>query len=618
MNSIVVWNNKILLKWDKKIPEHAKPNSIHTPDDIIYWWEHLDGFTSFAKRSGMYTMSFSRQNISRLKKQFGVFQIERGQEEIRSLVDKVKLFDELVKKAEMIKALPAEQLPQYQYKVPPLGEFQHREVVFLVEMPLSPIFADCGTGKTFCVLCSTEQQIKQRLITPGKTLICGKLATLESGWLEDAANFTNLKVVSLWLPQSSKRKEKILERLNEPADAYVINHDGVRVFEEALLAKRFEKVVVDESTILKGFHGMDAHIKGGAFGRSLVRISQYAKYKVIMSGTPAPNGPIDLWGQMHFLDQDGLLLDPVFNDFRNDNYFKVDLRREEDRYREDGRYRPMGPKTPKKWELKQGALARVSNLVTPLSYRVKIRDHIKDLPELSIMKRQIELTAEQRKHYDDMENRLCVEIDQERIAVPIILTKLMKLRQITGGFIIDNEGKSHQLESNPKVEELDSLLEEEIDPNDKVVIYAQYKWEIEMIESRYKHFKIVPVYGENYSRENLDNIDRFRKDPECRLIVLHPKCAAHGVTFTMAHYMIFYSIDYSAENNYQCVKRIERAGQKEPMFVYYLLGRKSIDQTIYDALKVKEHIQSQIIDPGWQDTANNSILTSWRVNKHET
>ena len=87
------------------------------------------------------------------------------------------------------------------------------------------------------------------------------------------------------------------------------------------------------------------------------------------------------------------------------------------------------------------------------------------------------------------------------------------------------------------------------------------------------------------------NIKKFREDEKTRVIVLHPKSAAHGVTFTMAHHLIFYSIDHSAEDNYQCIHRIKRAGQKQPMFVYTIMCRRTIDELIYKVIELKNKNQ---------------------------
>lgn len=609
MNSVTIWNDKIILNWDGVLPQNMPKDAYHEPSDVIHFWEKLNGFVRYSKRARVFILNLSKQNLKRIHAQFGQIPVKTGSDKITEIKSKQEAIYNMAQLAEKCKSLPVDSLPTHSYKVSPLGDYQHRGVIYLCNVNRAPLFASCGVGKTNMVLNSTERQIKLGLVKPGKTLICAKLATIETGWLEDAKKFTDLKVTSLWLPQSKHRKEKIIEALNTPSDVYVINHDGVRVFKDALVEKSFEKVVVDESTILKGFHGMSEKIKGGQFGRALLEVSHNASWRVVMSGTPAPNGPQDLWGQFYFLDPDGLFLEPSFSDFQHEFMELLDLRRADKKYRYiDGEriFIPLRPTDPKKWIPKKDSIEKVSKIINPIAYRIRIRDHLKDLPELTTSKRIVEMDSDQKKHYMDMEVKLKVEIDDSRITVPVKVAQLQKLRQITGGFIIDMEEKFHPLPKNPKLDELDSLLEDEIEHNEKVIIYAQYRWEIETIELRYKKFNIVSAYGGNSSKKNLDNIKRFINEPEVRIIVMHPKAYAHGITLTVAHYMIFYSMDHSAEDFYQCVGRIERASQKHPMFVYCILCKRSIDEQIYQVVQTKIKNQGELID------TDQLLIDLWR------
>lgn len=589
MNTIDIQDDKIILHWDGTLPPGIDPSRVD-PEDVPHFWEHLRGFVRYSKSRRQFYLTFSKQNLKRIHRQFGTIPVRWGKEKLDGLKDKVSRLNSVVDKAMKIKTVPLEQLPAYNYKVPPIGEYQHRGVVFLRNTPVAPLFADCGVGKTYMTLVSTELQIQSGQISSGKTLVCGKLATLFSGWMEDCAKFTNLKANVLWVPRKGKyantrnRHEEILRRLNDPADLYLINHDGVRLFEDQLAEKKFEKVVVDESTILKGFHGESDRIKGGAFGKALMNVARYAPWRVVMSGTPMPNGPMDLWGQFYFLDPDGLLLEPSFVDYRTDTYDGIKLGRD------------RGPRTPTKWVVKKDAVDRVASIVSPIQYRVRLRDVQPDFPPLTQIVREVEMSAGQQKHYDDMKKQLKVEINDTRIAISVRLTQLMKLRQITGGFIIDHNDVTHQIDDSAKLEAMDSLIEDEIDHQEKVVIFCEYRWEIETLRDRYKHFNAVTIYGGNTTVENHENIKRFKTDPSVRLVICQPQAAAHGLTFTESHYMIFYSISHSAEFNYQAKARIERTGQKHAMFVYYILCKGSVDSAIYRAIQNKNEAQQALID----------------------
>ena len=590
MIKLIVWKDTVMFKWDGVFPANIPPE--HAQNH----WVHLKGFAHFAKKSKNHVLSLSAGNIDRIFLQFGKENVgyanSNAQLVIEKLLEARAKFKSMCQHAASIQSAPIEVLPKYDYKAPPLAPYQHRGVVMLTEVPRMPLFADCGMGKTFMTLVSTEIQIKKGIIPRGKTLICAKLATLESGWLEDVQKFTDLKLVNLWIASGYKRKEKFLELLNSEGDAYLINHEGVLAFKDALVEKKFNKIIVDESTILKGYRGSYGGRKTGKIGQALLDVAYAAHWRVIMTGTPAPNGPEDLWGQIHFLDPKGNLLERQFNEFQQ-LYF-------------DAQRFSIGSKKVCEWKPRHDTFDRVSSRIAPLMYRLKIRDNL-ELPELTKMKRMIYMVQEQKHHYKDLNEFLATVINDERILTPVKVVQLMKLRQVTGGFLIDHEDKSHALSVNPKIEELDSILEDEISVKEKVVIYAQYRWEINLIENRYKKYGSVSVYGENSAQKNLANIKSFIEDPKIRIIVLHPKSAAHGITFTVAHYMVFYSLSYSEENHYQCVKRIERAGQKNSMIVMYLLCKGTIDEIIFSILQEKANDQSKLID------VEERLITEWRI-----
>lgn len=553
----------------------------------------LRGRGRFKESNRSFVFALSSDNLRRLSEQLRKISVKSGQEYIDALYDRQCDFLSQLRKARAVKSMTT--LPDYDYKVPPLAEYQHRGCVYLTNVKPGVMFADCGTGKTWIVINSTEQQIKKGMIERGKTLVCVKLATIKHGWLADTAKFSDLKAVSVWALPGKKRRDKLLKLLDEPADFYVINHDGVRLLTKELAAKGFQKVVVDESTILKTYRGPRG--RTSAFGKALEQVSAKASYRVIMSGTPAPNDADDLWGQMKFVDPDGFLLGASFKDFKA-SYMK-DIRLG----------KPNDPNAKVKPVMTISGRSAVRDALTPLVYRVKLRDHIRDMPAKLVMSRSLPMTPEQARHYDEMEDSLATLIDDELVVVSVMLAALSKLRQITGGFLLDVDGKAHSIKDNPKMKMMDDLLRDEIAGDEKVVIFAQHRYEIEAIEERFSDLGVGTVYGGNTAAGKVKAIDDFLNDPKVRLLILHPKSAAHGITLTVARYMIFYSFGYSNEDDYQAVRRIERASQKREMRVYYLLCEDSIDEVMFDTVAVKALAQSQLLD---NDEADKDVDRLWK------
>lgn len=602
MTSFFPFREALAIKWDGVLPPGA-PN-ITDPEKALMYLTHIAPFAKYSKKMNAYIMALSAQNLRRIHAQFGNIRVSSNYYLIDALKKKNEELKEILKKVDFVKNTDPAGFPKIEYKVKPLGIYQERGVHFLLANPKAPLFADCGVGKSYMILMACQERLRKGLVDPGKILICVKLATLFSGWKADVEKFTDLKAQLLWLPQTKNRKEKIRELINTPADLYVINHDGVKLFEQELSEKNFQFVVIDESTILKSFRGARSQ-KGGAFGKAAMNVARRATYRAIMSGTPAPNGIEDLWGQFKFLDPEGLMLEASISDFRK-TYMKEVFFGD-----------PGNDNTPSTWVPKKDSVEKVHAIIKPMSYIVKIRDCITDLPPRTNHVRSVLMTAEQERHYEELAHEFLTYIEGQAIEVRISVSLILKFRQITGGFLYDHDNNPHVIAGeNPKMVEMDCLLREQIPAEEKVVIFAQYDWEIRTLAERYKDLGVVTVYGGNSSSTNLKNINDFINNPAPKLIILHPKSAAHGITLTVACYMIFYSFSYSAEDDYQAVKRIERAVQKRAMVVYYLSAMQSVDEIMYEVVR-KKQINQDVVISGTRVDDDQDIVTSFTAHLRE-
>jgi SNF2 family DNA or RNA helicase len=404
---------------------------------------------------------------------------------------------------------------------------------------------------------------------------------IEATWME--AHLMDGSVIPygpIWGQQVEKeetRKNILEEMLNDNAvDIYLINHDGVRIYEEMLKAHKFEWVIIDESTKIKS---MNSKVT-----RSHIEISWNALRRTTMSGTPNPNGFLDLWSQYYFLDR-GMTLNTKIKDFQRDYFTPIKI----------GHF---GGQDAVKWELRDPrSRDALVEKVRSTSIFLKQRDCV-DLPPRTDMVREIVMTAAQSKAYKEMEKDLVSDfLDQktkQNLTVEAVntLSKLMKLRQMTSGFVGHSEGTAalESMKDNPKLVEMDDLLEEIGD--NKVVIACQFKEEIYALLDRYRHLGASAVFGDAKLSDRIDAINKFQKTNELKIIILQPQAAAHGITLTEAHYFVFLSLDYNFEYYYQVGKRIERIGQRNPMFMYHFLaktedGCDTIDHDLMDVLRSK-------------------------------
>lgn len=388
-----------------------------------------------------------------------------------------------------------------------------------------------------------------------------------------------LTPVTLVNVRANNIREKIRSR---EFDLDIINHEGVLFFKEELKNKNYEYIVVDESTVIKN--------PKGKIYQALCSIAENTKFKRVLSGTPSPQGPQDLWSQFFFLDM-GITLGANYNEFLQENFNLIDMSGGSGKYM-------MKPVIRE--HLKDGKIGTIEFINEALSNRVfrcKLRDCV-DLPPLIERKLDVFLTDDLQKHYDKMKEELCVELKDKKIEVTIDLAKIGKLRQIASGFIMDKNEENPVIrlsKSNPKLEALKEWLSE-IPEDEKVVIFATYKEEIKLLLKEFGK-KAVHIYGGTSAKDKLANQRAFVNDPSVRYIICQPSSAAYGVNkLTVARYLVFYSIDYRSDTIYQAIKRIERTGQKRSMVVLYLIAKNTIDEIMYRATKVKDRIQQKTID----------------------
>ena len=358
-----------------------------------------------------------------------------------------------------------------------LKPFEHQVVGFhfLHALKSPALLSQPGTGKTATVLWFSHSLT---LVGKWAFLVFCPVNLIEHVWIEDAKKFLpdEFEAVSLREPSSpsilaadwptgadKKNKEdrkkayanakrrhrkKVDERYLTEADMFILNYEGVqtaakekRILE---LAKRLRKqgydlcLILDESSRFKS--------RTSRTYKAMKKIRALCERCVIMSGTPSPNGLADLWSQFMVLDE-GMTLQSSFTDYRFDTHYQFSFK-----------VGPNKDKTVVKWNPAKGAARKVHELIYPRMVRFRTDDCI-DLPPRRFLVRHVDMTKEQREVYDDMEDYLFTEIDGEPVTAKVAVAKLMKLREITGGFVIDDNGKEAALAKiPPKMAELDTAI----------------------------------------------------------------------------------------------------------------------------------------------------------------
>ena len=441
-------------------------------------------------------------------------------------------------------------------------------------------FMEMGTGKTKVLLDNAAM-----LYDKGK--IDGLLIVAPKGvvgtWYnqEIPAHLPNHieNVVTLWQANITKGQQEKLNDLFETGQDFHIlimnveafSTDKGKEFADKFLNSHDTLMVIDESTTIKNPKAKRT--------KSIIGLSTRAKYRRIMTGSPVTKNPLDLYSQCEFLD-------PWLLDFTSYYAFR-------NRYAEMKTMYIQGRSIQVVDKFKN--LHELSEQLKEFSYRV-LKEDCLDLPEKNWTKRQITLTPDQRKIYNQMKETALAVLNGKQATTMTVLTQLMRLHQITCGHFTADDGTIQRIANNRINELMDVLSEME----GKAIIWAHYQWDIkDIIKEIVKVHgpgSVIDYYGLTPQDERQDNIKKFQNPTNSvRFLVGTPATGGYGITLTAASTMIYYSNGYDLEKRQQSEARIDRIGQENPMTYIDIICEDTVDERIVKALRKKINIATEIM-----------------------
>jgi hypothetical protein len=393
------------------------------------------------------------------------------------------------------------------------------------------------------------------------------------------------KKMVLWEANITKSKQKeldILFKTDEDLHILIMNVEAFSTKKGTLFAKKFLSchttlMAIDESTTIKSPTANRT--------KSIIDLGRDVKYKRILTGSPVTKSPLDLFTQCYFLDP-WLLEQQSYYAFKT----KYAITK---RIHEGARsveivvgYRNIG---------------ELSDKLKPFSYRI-LKDDCLDLPEKTFMKRIVRLTDEQEKVYKQMKQLALAELNGKLLTTGSVLTQLMRLHQITSGHFVANDGTT-QILKNERLDELLNVLNE---IEGKAIIWAHYRYDIQVIvEALKKEFgekSVVTYYGDTSQDDRQKAIrDIQDKDSPVRFLVGTPQTGGYGITLTGANTMIYYSNGYDLEKRQQSEARIDRIGQTRHMTYIDIICENTVDEKIVEALRKKVNIASKVMGEELKD-----------------
>ena len=440
-------------------------------------------------------------------------------------------------------------------------------------------FMEMGTGKTK-VLIDNLAMLYDKGKVDGALIIApkGVIGTWYNQELPNHLPDHIENVTVLWQPNITKKQQEQLDSLFEPEEHLHILNMNVEAFSTTKgveFASKFLSchntlMVIDESTTIKTPKAKRT--------KSIVHLSESAKYRRIMTGSPVTKNPLDLYSQCYFLDPFHL---------EHESYYSFRTR-----------YAIMKTAniSGRQIQLVNGFknLGELSDKLKPFSYRV-LKEDCLDLPDKIYMKRNIKLSPDQFKLYEQMRKEALAVLNGKQTTTVNTLTQLMRLQQITCGHFTADDGSTQPIVNN-RLSELMNVLDE---TEGKAIIWAHYQFDItSIIKDIVKVHgpeSVVDYYGLTPQDERQENIRKFQSDPKCRFIVGTPATGGYGITLTAANTVIYYSNGYDLEKRLQSEDRAHRIGQKKSVTYVDIMAEETVDEKIVKALRKKINIASEVL-----------------------
>lgn len=431
---------------------------------------------------------------------------------------------------------------------------------------------EMGCGKTLTTIATMgaayQMGAVSKVLVVCPTSIC-------SVWLKDIASYAAFPAdVRVMFGDKSKRL-KILGELKESKlkalKVAVINfesvwRDGVI---DALMEWSPDMIVADESQRIKSHDAQQS--------KAMHQLGEIAKYKLILSGTPVQNNAIDIFSQYRFLDP--TVFGMNFYAFRN-------------------RYAVMGG-FQKHQVVAYRDLDELIRKAHSIAYRVT-KEECLDLPEQTFETRYIQLDGKDKQLYQQIKKESFAELEGGgTITAPTVLTKMLRLQQLTGGFLTADDGTSPQFVFDGKIKALEEILDDYvIDSGKKLVIFCRFRAEIDLIQKLLDKKKLgySSIYGDIKISDRGAIVDDFQNNPDTKVILCQIDTAGLGITLTAADTCVYYSVNWNYAAYEQSLARIHRIGQRNTCTYIHLVVEKSIDEDVLEALSKKEDIAKMIVD----------------------
>lgn len=440
-----------------------------------------------------------------------------------------------------------------------LHGYQRAAVDHIIDHPFCGLFLDMGLGKTVSTLTAIKRLYG--LFEIGRVLVIAPKRVAEDTWTTECAKWEHLRGLSVSKVLGTEKQRR--EALAVSSDIYVINRENVAWLVSHLGgAWPFDMVVIDELSSFKSS-------KSERF-RALRRVRPLMHRVVGLTGTPSPNGLIDLWPQLYLIDM-GERLGRTVTGFRT-------------RYFTPGR---TNGQVVFDYRARNGSEEEIHRLIGDICISMKAEDYL-SLPDLVDIPVEVSMPEECKRRYDAFERERVLELAKDGTDISAVNAAALtgKLLQFANGAVYDEDMNVHELHG-AKLDALEEIVEQAA--GEPVLVFFQFRHDVRRIIRRLKAYCPKEISGSgDIAAWNAGRI---------KVLLAHPASAGHGLNLQHGgHIVVWFGLPWSLELYLQANARLHRQGQDKPVRMYRIMARGTMDADVAKALEGKKAGQDALME----------------------
>lgn len=434
-----------------------------------------------------------------------------------------------------------------------LHNYQNKGIEFFKTQKRCALFLSMGMGKTTTTLTAVTDLLDSFAVE--KVLIIAPLRVANSVWKQECEQWQHLKDLKVSVCTGSERNR--LAALQTSADVYTINRENIKWLVDHYGKKwPFDCVIIDESSSFKNASSQRF--------KALKKVAPLTNYMLLLTGTPSPNGLLDLWPQLYLIDF-GERLGRTMTGFKQ-RFFESDY---------------MGYN----WTLREGSQAKIEKLISDKCLSMTADDYL-ELPERIDIVESLELPAKVLRQYREFEKEMFIDFENsEAVEALSAATLANKLLQFANGCLYTDELKNYEELHKVKLDALADIIE--VNEGENILIAYNYKSDLERLQKRFPDAKVLD--------KEQSTIDAWNAG-EIPLLLAHPASAGHGLNIQKGGALIvWFGLNWSLELYQQFNARLHRQGQKKPVRIVHLVCKDTIDERVLNVLNDKDATQNRLI-----------------------